>query len=200
MRFPILLVLVSPLAAVPAAPQSRPDLYRCEGCEAIHERSFDGLTWTAAISSPDEPGERLVLTGRVFKPDGRTPAPGVVVYAYHTNAQGVYPTRGNERGWDRRHGYLRGWVRTNERGEYRFETIRPGPYPGRRDPAHIHMTVKEPGRREYWIDEVVFADDPRVDEAYRAAQSGRGGLGLVRLTRDGDAGPWLARRDIILER
>lgn len=187
------------LIAGPLAGQSRPDLHRCEGCEAIHERSFEGLTPRAAIPPPGEAGERLVLTGRVVRPDGRTPAPGVVVYAYHTNAAGVYPTRGNETGWDRRHGYLRGWIVTDSSGEYRFETIRPGAYPGRDDPAHIHMIVKEPGRREYWIDEVVFDDDPRVTARYRAAQGNRGGSGIIRLRRDG-TGTWAGRRDIILER
>jgi protocatechuate 3,4-dioxygenase beta subunit len=179
--------------------QSRPDLYRCEGCEAIHEHSFQGLTSSTTIPPQGEPGDRLVLTGRVLKPDGVTPAPGVVVYAYHTNAAGVYPTRGTERGWDRRHGYLRGWVVSGPDGGYRFETIRPGPYPGRADPAHIHLIVKEPDRREYWIDEVVFLDDPRVDDRYRAAQGRRGGSGVIGLTRD-PSGAWLGRRDIILER
>ena len=187
------------LAAPSVLAAQRPDLYRCEGCEAIHEHSFEGLAFSTTIPPRGEPGARLVLTGRVLKPDGVTPAPGVVVYAYHTNAAGVYPTRGNERGWDRRHGYLRGWVVSGPDGAYRFETIRPGPYPGRGDPAHIHMTVKEPGRRAYWIDEVVFLDDPRVDDRYRAAQSGRGGPGAIALTRD-PSGTWLGRRDIILER
>lgn len=185
--------------AVPLSAQSRPDLYRCEGCEAIHEHSFDNLGWSAVIPPAAEPGDKLVLAGTVVKPDGRTPAAGVIVYAYHTNAKGIYPTRGDERGWDRRHGYLRGWIKTNERGEYRFETIRPGGYPGRSDPAHVHIIVKEPGRQEYWIDEVVFEDDSRVDARYRQRQQNRGGNGIIPLTRDAN-GDWQGRRDIVLER
>lgn len=187
------------LSAVPVAAQSRPDLYRCEGCEAIRERRFDDLTWSAVIPQASEPGDRMVITGVVVRPDGRTPAPGVVVYAYHTNAAGVYPTRGDETGWARRHGYLRAWIKTGARGEYRFETIRPGPYPGRTDPAHVHMTIKEPERREYWIDEIVFTDDPRVDDRYRRGQQDRGGSGIVTPTRDGN-GVWRVVRDIVLER
>jgi protocatechuate 3,4-dioxygenase beta subunit len=187
------------LAAAPLAAQSRPDLYRCEGCEAIHERSFEGLTWSTVIPAAGEPGERMVLTGRVFQPDRTTPAPNVVVYAYHTNAAGIYPTRGTERGWERRHGYLRAWALTNAAGEYRFETIRPGAYPGRADPAHVHLIVKEPDRREYWIDEVVFTDDPLVTPEHRARLERRGGSGIVTPTRD-PSGGWVARRDIILER
>ena len=134
-----------------------------------------------------------------FLPDGKTPAPGVIIYAHHTNAKGIYPKRGDERGWGRRHGYLRGWVKTNADGQYRFETIRPGSYPNRRDPAHIHLIVKEPDRQEYWIDDVVFEGDPYVDEQYRASRQDRGGSGIVRLTTD-SSGTLVARRAIVLER
>lgn len=179
--------------------QSRPNLYQCEGCEAIYEHRFDGLSWRTAIPPASEPGAPLVLTGRVYKPDGKTPAPDVIIYVHHTNAKGVYPMRGDEKAWGRRHGYLRGWVKTNAAGEYRFETIRPAAYPGRSDPAHIHMTVKEPERREYWIDEVVFTDDPLVTAQYRAREERRGGSGIVTPTRDA-SGTWTVRRDIVLER
>lgn len=178
--------------------QSRPNLYQCEGCEAIHEHTFDGLAWSSTIPRAGEPGDRLILTGRVYHPDGRTPAPDVVVYVHHTNAAGVYPTSGTEQGWGRRHGYLRGWVKTNADGDYRFDTIRPAPYPGRSDPAHIHMTVKEPDRREYWIDEVVFTDDSLVTPQYHSRAENRGGSGIVTPSRDA-SGVWRVRRDIVLE-
>jgi len=178
--------------------QERPGLHRCEGCEAIYEHPFDDLSWRTVIPLSSEPGELLILTGRVYHSDGETPAPDVVVYAYHTNDDGVYPTRGSEQGWARRHGYLRGWVKTNAAGEYRFETIRPATYPSRTEPAHIHMTIKEPDRQEYWIEAVVFTDDPLVTIAYRAAEEGRGGSGIVTPVRDSH-GIWIVRRDIILE-
>ena len=191
-------VLSLPLTAIACLGQSRPDLYVCEGCEAIYERSFDDLSWRTTIPPEGEPGEPLVLTGRVFQPDGRTPAAGVVIYAYHTNAKGVYPTRGDERDWARRHGYLRGWVKTSVEGRYEFRTVRPATYPSRSAPAHIHLIVKEPGRQEYWIDQVVFEDDPLVDSRYRADHDGRGGSGIIRLTKD-ESGTWQGRRDIVLE-
>jgi protocatechuate 3,4-dioxygenase beta subunit len=134
----------------------------------------------------------------VRKSDGNGPAPDVVIYFHHTNAEGIYPTRGNEEGWGRRHGYLRGWVKTNQQGEYRVETIRPGIYPSRTDPAHIHVTLKEPGRKEYWIDEIVFTDDPLVTDRYRARMQDRGGSGIVTPRRD-ESGTWIVRRDITLE-
>lgn len=178
---------------------ARGDLYRCEGCEAIHEHDFDSLTPRTTIPPPDEPGERLILTGTVYQTDGKTPAANVVIYAYHTNEKGVYPTRGDETGWARRHGYLRGWVKTDETGRYQFDTIRPAQYPVGTIEAHIHMTVKEPGHREYYIDEVVFAGDPNVDDEYRRDADNRGGSGIIALIRN-DGGVWHGTRDIILER
>lgn len=181
------------------ASAQRSNLYNCEGCEAIHEHPFDDLTWSARMAESTEPGERLVLTGTVYAVDGTTPAKDVIVYAYQTNAEGVYPTRDDEKGWARRHGYLRGWIKTDENGRYRFDTIKPGSYPGRSAPAHIHMTVKEPGKQEYWIDDVVFDDDPFLTNADREEQSNRGGAGIVSLSRTQD-GAWSAVRDIVLER
>lgn len=181
------------------AEQARPDLYRCEGCEAIYEQDFEGLNWRTVIPPEGEPGERLILRGVVYQTDGKTPAPGVIIYAYHTDAAGVYPTRGDEQGWGRRHGYLRGWVKTDAQGRYEFQTIRPASYPSRNAAAHVHMTIKEPERREYWIDEVVFEDDPLVHASYRRQAQDRGGSGIIRLTRDAN-GVWQGTRDILLER
>ncbi|HKR64048.1 MAG TPA: intradiol ring-cleavage dioxygenase, partial [Thermoanaerobaculia bacterium] len=89
------------------------------------------LTYIARIAPATEPGERMIITGTVMQPDGRTPAPGVILMLYHTNAKGIYPlTPGGPQ-----QGNLRAWLRTDAQGRYRIESIRPGPYPGRKDPA-----------------------------------------------------------------
>ena len=82
-------------------------------------------------------------------------------------------------------------------GRYRFETIRPGSYPGRDVPQHIHMHVIEPGRATYYIDDVMFADDPKLTAAQRRLLvSGRGGDGIAMPSRTG--GAWHVVRDIAL--
>ena len=194
----ILLLSLVLLSTSAWARQAPPDLYRCEGCDAIYEHSFDDLDVQTVIAAETEAGESLVLSGTVYQTDGTTPAPDVVVYAYHTNTGGIYPTRGDETGWARRHGYLRGWVKTDSQGRYRFRTIRPGTYPRRSTPAHVHMIVKEPQLPEYWIDQVVFEDDPFVTSAYRRQRRGRGGSGIIDLTRD-KKDVWHGVRDITLE-
>lgn len=167
----------------------------CEWCGA-HEAPRE-LNSEITIAGPDEPGRRLTLTGTVYRPDGTTPAPGILLYAYHTNAEGEYPTRGDETGNGRRHGYLRGWVVTDSRGRYTIHTIKPASYPGGDGPAHIHMTVKEPGREEYWIDSVWFEGDPNITPRRRERRDGLGGEGIVALREQAD-GTLRARRDIVL--
>lgn len=177
----------------------RPDLYHCEGCDGALERNASRMGWSTYIAPANEPGEPMVIEGRVLKTDGKTPAAGVVVYAYHTNAAGVYGNGSSESEWSRRHGRLRAWVKTGSDGRYRFETIKPAPYPSRTMPAHVHLTVLEKGRRPYYIDDIVFAGEFGVTPDYRRHQEFRGGSGIVALKRN-SRGRWLAVRDIVLER
>jgi protocatechuate 3,4-dioxygenase beta subunit len=170
----------------------------CEGCEAVFEGIPDSLEWQARIAPEGEPGVPFRIVGTVRTAAGAA-AGNVIVYAYHTDAGGIYP-RGSELDNDvtHRHGRLRAWVRTGEDGRYRFDTIRPSGYPNSDIPAHVHMHVIEPGRCTYYIDDILFEDDPRLDPATRKRMyRGRGGGGIAQPTRD-ESGRWLVRRDIVL--
>ena len=156
------------------------------------------LAWQAVIAGEGEPGEPLEMQGVVYQVDGKTPAPDVILYVYHTDATGHYaPAPGQSRG--RRHGHLRGWMKTDREGRYRFRTIRPAPYPGRDIPAHIHPIVKEPGKNEYYLDEYVFDDDPLLTREKRSKLENRGGSGIVELSQNPE-GVWTGRRDVVLGR
>ena len=97
-----------------------------------------------------------------------------------------------------RHGRLRGWARSDSAGHYVFETIRPGGYPFSRDPEHIHMHVIEPGRCTYYIDDILFKDDPRLTATKIAKLSrARGGPGITKPIRT-ESGGFVVRRDIVL--
>jgi protocatechuate 3,4-dioxygenase beta subunit len=158
------------------------------------------LSWSTTIASIDEPGERLVVTGTVYWHDGLTTALGVTIYLYHTNIEGTYPRRSDETGNGRRHGYLRGWVRTDSEGRYRFETIRPAPYQTHGgEPAHIHYTIQPPGGEEYWLNAAWFADDPRVTEELVAGLKRQGGFSNVLAVERDSLGVWRGQRDIVLE-
>ena len=176
-----------------------PALYRCEGCDGVFDRPAESLSSSYTITEAEGPGEPMVLKGQVFQTDGTTPASGVVIYAYHTDHEGLYANGSDESRYSRRHGRLRGWVKTDAEGRYEFRSIKPAPYPGTSIPAHIHPTILEPGRRPYWIDDVVFDGEAGVTNAYRRRMSGRGGNGIILLQRDSD-GTWIAVRNITLER
>jgi protocatechuate 3,4-dioxygenase, beta subunit len=165
----------------------------CDGCEAVFVGMPAVIESSARIAPTDEKGEPLVLEGTVRRADG-TPAEGIVVYAYHTDAGGVYPTGTT------RHGRLRAWVRSDAKGQYRFATIRPGAYPSRDVPQHVHLHVIEPGKGTYYIDDVNFDDDPLLTAEYRRRlRAGRGGYGESHPERDA-RGVWHVRRDIVLGR
>ncbi len=170
---------------------------RCEGCEAIDEYGDKKLTRTDTLPDFNIPGPKMVIFGTVFKKDGKTPAPGVILYIYHTDQSGVYAKKGDETGWAKRHGYIRGWIKTNQIGEYRFYTNRPGAYPNRSAPEHIHITVKEPEINEYWIDSFNFDDDPLLTPSARNKKQKRGGSGIIEL-RSNAQGLLECKRDIIL--
>lgn len=169
----------------------------CEGCEGIYEGQPQQLSWQTAIASSSEPGERMEISGRIFQIDGRTPAPNIILYVYHTDAKGYYSPAPDATNNARRHGHLRGWMKTNEKGEYRFSSIKPASYPEGRNPAHIHPIVKEPDKNEYYIDEYLFDDDPFLTGEYRSRLENRGGPGVIRLVKRED-GVWTGKRDIIL--
>jgi len=154
----------------------------CEGCEAIYECpvSFDKLEPMVWLPDWNQPGQKLAVNGTVYKADGKTPAEGVIIYIYHTDQTGVYPKKGDEKGWAKRHGYLRGWMKTDKNGFYKFFTLRPASYPNSNNPAHIHITIKEPGKEEYWIDEFLFDDDPLLTPDQRKHLQDRGGSGILK--------------------
>jgi len=171
---------------------------RCEGCEAVFESPvpLDKLSWIDTLPDFNEPGPKMMISGIIYQADGKTPAPNVVLYIYHTDQGGNYTNKFNEKGWAARHGYIRGWMKTNENGQYRFFTLRPASYPNSNALQHIHPTIKEPGKNEYWIDEFIFDDDPFLTPAIRNQHQQRGGDGTIRLRNEN--GILIGERNIYL--
>ena len=157
------------------------------------------LNHVMIIAAKGEPGEKMVITGNIFKADGRTAYPGVVLYAYHTDNKGYYSKTGKETGVQKWHGRLHGWCKTDVNGNYEIHSIRPARYPNNSIPAHIHLAVREPmGKEPYFISDIVFKDDSLVNERYlKSIASMVGGTGIVNVTKSAE-GTWTGRRDIVL--
>ena len=155
------------------------------------------------VAGPDEPGERLVVTGRVI--DGTTVIAGASIYVFQTDAKGLYaPGRSDpDAELDPR---LHGALRTDAEGRYRYETIRPGSYGG--NAAHVHYIVVAAGYKPRIFD-LWFQDDPilvarrqageplipqsiRNSAYYKAAPD----VVAIRPVRRDAAGTWHVVRDL----
>lgn len=109
---------------------------------------------TARVAPSTEAGDPIEIVGTLVAADGKTPVAGAFVYAYHTDATGVY-------GGSSERPRLRGWAKTDDAGRFTFLTSRPAPYPGGRAPAHVHVHVWGAGYPRQWF-ELLFQGDPRL--------------------------------------
>jgi protocatechuate 3,4-dioxygenase beta subunit len=110
-------------------------------------------------------GERIIVTGRVLDENG-DPLAGTLLELWQCNSAGRYhhevdnhnaPLDPNFKGDGR--------VLTNEKGEYRFLTIKPGSYPWRNHPnawrpAHLHFSVFGKSMLQRLITQMYFPGDP----------------------------------------
>ncbi|RYF87787.1 MAG: intradiol ring-cleavage dioxygenase, partial [Chitinophagaceae bacterium] len=157
----------------------------CDGCELMYIGMPVTMKSTDTSAGWTEAGQKLLVTGKVLKPDGRTPASNVIVYYWQTDNNGYYsPTPGLDLRVNQ-HGHIRGWIKTDSSGKYNIYTIRPAPYPDRHIPAHIHLSIKEPQlANEYYTDEINFDDDKLLlPHLTKYPQEKRGGSGIVRVLK-----------------
>ncbi len=90
------------------------------------------------LAKPDEAGEKMILTGRIFNLDCSEYISNAIVDVWHADHAGDYDNVGFN---------LRGKTVSNEQGFYMFETIKPGKYLNGSAfrPAHIHFKITAPG-------------------------------------------------------
>ncbi len=132
-----------------------------------------GAPFLARLAGPDEPGERLVVGGRVLSGDCRTPLPNALVEVWQANGAGQYDTQTPGNYTDKGRFHLRGMLYTDALGRYRIETVMPGRYPvppnlpgleqyaGITRPAHIHFRVMEALHVPVTL-QLYFAGDPYI--------------------------------------
>ena len=181
----------------------------------------DGMLDRSDIRADPDTGEvkagtPLLLTLAVSTVRDRacTPLAGAHVDVWHCDALGVYSGVKDPHFETTGHHYLRGWQRTDQKGEARFRTIYPGWYPGRA--VHIHFKVRtDPAadRGHVFTSQLYFDDalTSRVHQAppYSSKSGGRamnaddeifaeGGDQLVLAPeRSGDG--WTARFSVALQ-
>jgi catechol 1,2-dioxygenase len=107
-----------------------------------------GAPWRTQLCSIDERGDKLSISGTVTTGPECRPVVDATLDIWQTNAKGLYSNffgfgkRTNPRTFN-----LRGRVRSDAKGRYRFESIVPGRYPlfwPLTRPRHIHLIVTHP--------------------------------------------------------
>ena len=129
--------------------------------QAVHEAPASAPS-TGRVAPAGEPGIPLQVSGVVVTSSG-APVSGASVYVYQTDREGYYGVKPVS---DSRQPRLRLLLRTDARGAWSFETIRPGSYPDSRAPGHIHFEVSAAGRAPE-IFEIVFDGDPFITPEMR---------------------------------
>ncbi len=161
---------------------------------AVRGRAPDGQPM------PRARGEHLDLHGAVLDGDGRA-VDGAEIEIWQCDAYGSYrhPRGAGERIDFGFQGF--GATRSDARGDYRFRTIRPVPYPGRT--PHIHVKIRHPAFGEI-TSQLFVAGEPgnAGDFLYRSlAEADRKEVEL-RLQRAAAGEPvmWIAERDLLVVR
>lgn len=90
------------------------------------------------LADEREPGERLIVLGRLVRAEDGEPIPYHRLHAYQADNEGSYD---EEATGDDTTARLRGVVQTDGTGRFMLETILPGDYGSTPGNRHIHLTV-----------------------------------------------------------
>lgn len=110
-------------------------------------------------------GERIIVAGRVMDEDGK-PVSNTLVELWQANAAGRYQHNNDNHDAPLDPNFSgAGRTMTDEQGNYRFITIRPGAYPWRNHPnawrpAHIHFSLFGNAFATRLVTQMYFPGDP----------------------------------------
>ena len=113
------------------------------------------------LSSTLEPGVPLVVEGRLIGPNCHQLLKNYYLDIWQADNNGNYYSAGTS------NYRLRGKIKTDSLGRYRFETVLPGRYgdsAGIR-PAHLHVSFLTPGGNVLLTSQLYFKGDPYLGQA-----------------------------------
>jgi protocatechuate 3,4-dioxygenase beta subunit len=157
----------------------------CEGCELMYVGMPNKISSTDTSIGWMKGKQKLIITGKIFLPDGKTPAANVIVYYWHTDDEGLYSADNKTPSQAKEHGKLRGWIKTDTSGNYTIYTSRPAAYPQQNIPQHIHLAIKEPQINNAYYADLYFDDDPLyLPHKRKYGKKDRAGTEILRVLLD----------------
>jgi protocatechuate 3,4-dioxygenase, beta subunit len=126
----------------------------------------DDLTRNAGTDG-EAMGERLIIVGRVLDEDAR-PVPNALIEIWQANAAGRYHHEVDQHNAPLDPNFIgAGRCLTDDKGAYRFLTIKPGAYPWLNHPnawrpAHIHLSLFGPSFVTRLVTQFFFPGDPLI--------------------------------------
>jgi hypothetical protein len=173
------LVLAAMVLAFTAGPHSDNDILK-DNCKQLRP----GDAGFIQLTGNNEPGEPLVIYGRVVDHKTWRPVRDVTLFLYQTNAKGEYNSPGPDD-----QAKIRGTVSTNPNGCFKIKTILPGDYPGQKNSRHLHYVINAKGYKE--TRSILFFKG-------FTSISGRGNLAVLDIIKD-STGAWAGTVNFFME-
>jgi protocatechuate 3,4-dioxygenase, beta subunit len=131
-------------------------------------------------------GERIIVSGRVLDEDAR-PVPNALIEVWQANSAGRYLHKNDQHDAPLDPNFTGcGRALTDERGRYRFVTIKPGAYPWKNHPnawrpMHIHFSLFGAGLLTRLVTQMYFPGDPllAVDPIFQSIPDEAGRARLI---------------------
>ncbi|MBD0333302.1 MAG: hypothetical protein ICV66_11660 [Chitinophagaceae bacterium] len=140
------------------------------------------------LAKDDEPGEPLVIYGKVIDRKANQPIKDASLFLYQTDSSGIYNASGGPDNQAR----IRGTIHTNESGCFKIKTILPGDYPGRKNSRHLHYVINAKGYKE--VKSILFFKGFTTTNI-----TGQGPLSVLDIKKEKN-GTWIGSIDINMER
>jgi len=162
----------------------------------IYDYSEKKLNNTDTIPGFTSKQNKVKISGIVYESDGVTPAKNVILYICQAGEDGYYELKRYNK---KRYVYHRGWIKTNDDGQYNFYTFVPGTVTRSKDLKQIHLVVKESKKTEYDMEAFLFDNDPALTSSCRLKIEKFSNTNRI-LKLDEKEGICIAKRDIILNK
>ena len=146
---------------------------------AYGQRDVAAIEADLTLQHRGEPqGERITVQGRLLDSWGR-PIPNQLIEIWQANAAGRYIHQRDQHPAPLDPNFTgAGRTITNDNGEWKFTTIKPGPYPWKNHinawrPAHIHFSIFGSGFTQRLVTQMYFPGDPlfALDPIYNTIRS-----------------------------